>query len=249
MQYKFIGVLVVAATACQLVYAAPDAPQVDWLTLQAALASPAVKTIDDLRQALIAAPHGGKVHKMSGKDSVSGISSYYKFAYYEDQERDVIAAQKHVEKSQVSLAEVRKEIGDKIIWKDFHANLDRVSRQYLVNAEVVVEAEFANAWEPIIFDVFTDDKGTILGWQHTDLPTTFTMVIINGKRTELPGSEVNGATIELVSFGMIPPAGYKKGLFTVHYEDGPKANPRGTLELTKAVEIRNAMIFEVSPKK
>jgi hypothetical protein len=66
----------------------------------------------------------------------------------------------------VSVEAVRKQLEDAIQWKDpSEASLKNVTRVYLLVSQQATRAERIATWDKLVFfEVFTDDRGNILGW-------------------------------------------------------------------------------------
>lgn len=74
-------------------------------------------------------------------------------------------------------------------------------------------------------------------------PKEFT-IIINGQRKVVTTKTITFDQIVKLAFPL-PPAG-NDILYTISYEDGPRANPQGSLREGGTVKIKNGMIFNVT---
>lgn len=79
---------------------------------------------------------------------------------------------------------------------------------------------------------------------HTDARKAVT-IYINGQAKQVTAKTVTFDEIVVLAFPT-PPTG-QNILFTVSYEDGPNANPAGSLMPGGAVKIKSGMIFNVTP--
>jgi hypothetical protein len=78
---------------------------------------------------------------------------------------------------------------------------------------------------------------------HTGLPPTYT-IYVNGEQKEIRTKRVTFAEIVKLAFP-VPPKG-DNILYTVSYEDGPPANPQGSMKEGDIVRIKNGMVFNVT---
>jgi hypothetical protein len=60
---------------------------------------------------------------------------------------------------------VRQRLAKEINWKKPGLSLQDITHEYLIYSQLATETERLLTWgKPVYFDVFTDDKGAILGW-------------------------------------------------------------------------------------
>jgi hypothetical protein len=78
---------------------------------------------------------------------------------------------------------------------------------------------------------------------HSGPPKTFT-IYVNGQKKVVTTKTVTFAEIVTLAYPT-PPTG-DNILYTISYEDGPPANPQGSLKEGGAVNIKNGMIFNVT---
>ncbi|HVJ05873.1 MAG TPA: multiubiquitin domain-containing protein [Candidatus Saccharimonadales bacterium] len=78
---------------------------------------------------------------------------------------------------------------------------------------------------------------------HSGKPKVY-VVFVNGEQKELVSKEVTFAELVKLAFP-VPPVG-NNILYTVSYEDGPKANAQGSLKEGESVKVKDGMIFNVS---
>ena len=78
---------------------------------------------------------------------------------------------------------------------------------------------------------------------HSGQPKTYT-IYVNGEQKEVTTKTVSFAQIVALAYPT-PPKG-NNILFTVSYEDGPPANPQGSLKDGETVKVKNGMIFNVT---
>jgi hypothetical protein len=79
---------------------------------------------------------------------------------------------------------------------------------------------------------------------HSGKPKTYT-IYVNGQEKTLATKIVSFEQIVALAFPT-PPTG-PNILFTVGYEDGPHANPAGSLMPGGKVKVKDGMIFNVTP--
>jgi|ERR1022692_2128337 hypothetical protein len=79
---------------------------------------------------------------------------------------------------------------------------------------------------------------------HSGAPKTYT-VYINGQEKVLTSKTVTFEQLVALAFPT-PPTG-PNILFTISYEDGPHANPMGSLMPGGKVQVKEGMIFNVTP--
>jgi len=78
---------------------------------------------------------------------------------------------------------------------------------------------------------------------HTGPPKPYT-IYVNGEQKEVMTKTVSFAEIVKLAYPT-PPKG-DNILYTVSYEDGPPANPKGSLKEGETVKVKNGMIFNVT---
>lgn len=78
---------------------------------------------------------------------------------------------------------------------------------------------------------------------HSGPPKTYT-IYVNGEQKEVTTKTVSFAEIVALAYPK-PPKG-DNILYTVSYEDGPLANPQGSLKDGETVKVKNGMIFNVT---
>ena len=78
---------------------------------------------------------------------------------------------------------------------------------------------------------------------HSGPPKTYT-IYVNGEQKEVTTKAVAFAEIVALAYPT-PPMG-NNILYTVSYEDGPRANPQGSLKDGETVKVKNGMIFNVT---
>lgn len=79
---------------------------------------------------------------------------------------------------------------------------------------------------------------------HSGKPKVYT-IYVNGEQKEVTAKALTFDQIVAIAFPN-PPTG-QNILFTVGYEDGPHANPMGSLMPGGTVKIKDGMIFNVTP--
>jgi hypothetical protein len=78
---------------------------------------------------------------------------------------------------------------------------------------------------------------------HSGPPKTYT-IYVNGQKKVVTTKTVTFAEIVKLAYPT-PPTG-DNILYTVSYEDGPPANPQGSLMEGETVKVKNGMIFNVT---
>jgi hypothetical protein len=78
---------------------------------------------------------------------------------------------------------------------------------------------------------------------HSGQPKTYT-IFVNGQKKVVTTKTVTFAQIVALAFPS-PPTG-DNILYTISYEDGPPANPQGSLQEGGTVKVKNGMIFNVT---
>lgn len=78
---------------------------------------------------------------------------------------------------------------------------------------------------------------------HSGPPKIY-KIIVNGERKDVDTKTVTFATIVKLAYP-VPPVG-DNILYTVSYEDGPRANPQGSMKEGDTVKVKNGMIFNVT---
>ncbi|HLM99175.1 MAG TPA: multiubiquitin domain-containing protein [Bryobacteraceae bacterium] len=78
---------------------------------------------------------------------------------------------------------------------------------------------------------------------HSGPPKTYT-IYVNGEQKVVTTKTVSFAEIAKLAYP-IPPTG-DNILYTVSYEDGPPANPQGSMKEGETVKVKNGMIFNVT---
>jgi hypothetical protein len=78
---------------------------------------------------------------------------------------------------------------------------------------------------------------------HSGHPKAYT-IYVNGEQKEINSKKATFTEIVKLAFP-IPPVG-SNILYTVSYEDGPHANPQGSLKDGETIKVKNGMIFNVS---
>jgi len=78
---------------------------------------------------------------------------------------------------------------------------------------------------------------------HSGPPKTYT-IYVNGQKKMVSTKTVTFDEIVRLAFPT-PPTGANI-LYTISYEDGPPANPQGSLKEGGAVKVKNGMIFNVT---
>ncbi len=78
---------------------------------------------------------------------------------------------------------------------------------------------------------------------HSGPPKTYT-IYVNGQKEEVTSKTLTFAEIVALAYPT-PPTGFNI-LYTVSYEDGPHANPQGSLKEGESVKVKNGMIFNVT---
>jgi hypothetical protein len=78
---------------------------------------------------------------------------------------------------------------------------------------------------------------------HSGLPKTYT-IYVNGQKKVVKTKSLTFAEIVALAYPT-PPTGANI-LYTVSYEDGPPANPQGSLKEGGTVKVKDGMIFNVS---
>jgi len=78
---------------------------------------------------------------------------------------------------------------------------------------------------------------------HSGPPKTST-IYVNGQKKEVTSKTLTFAEIVALAYPT-PPTG-SNILYTVSYEDGPHANPQGSLKEGESVKVKNGMIFNVT---
>ena len=79
---------------------------------------------------------------------------------------------------------------------------------------------------------------------HSGPPPEFT-IIVNGKQKTVKGESVSYS--EVVQLGFKDPPTGPNISFSITYEDGPHANPQGSLSEGGHVKVKDGMIFNVTP--
>ncbi|HKW35453.1 MAG TPA: multiubiquitin domain-containing protein [Candidatus Acidoferrum sp.] len=69
-------------------------------------------------------------------------------------------------------------------------------------------------------------------------------IIVNGQKKQVTTETVTFDQVVKLAFPTPPTGG--NILFTVSYEDGPHANPQGSLQEGGTVQVKNGMIFNVT---
>ncbi|HEX4019501.1 MAG TPA: hypothetical protein VHX63_00010 [Acidobacteriaceae bacterium] len=217
--------------------------------MQTALASPEVKTFSDLCVRLSKLPIDDESRKeyadVSKRSGDFMPLDRYIAQTYQQAALYLIAKEKGVD---MSLSAIRKRLSDSIIWKSMKPELDKVTRHYQLYTTPADNAGLLSPGDPIWFDVYTDDKGAIFGWAHTDAPQHFTTIIVNGMQKTVGDCTISGAVVELMAYQDLI-ARKPMTRFAVRYKDGPLANREGTLSADKGLKIRNGMVFDVSIEK
>lgn len=70
-------------------------------------------------------------------------------------------------------------------------------------------------------------------------------VMVNGEPYETTDTSLSFETVVKVAYPVPPPGTQIE--FTVTYRKGPPANPKGTLTAGHSVQIKNKMVFDVTP--
>lgn len=70
------------------------------------------------------------------------------------------------------------------------------------------------------------------------------IIIVNGQKKSVTTKTVTFDQLVKLAFP-VPPTG-SNILYTISYEDGPPANPQGSLKEGKSVKVKNGMIFNVT---
>ncbi len=78
---------------------------------------------------------------------------------------------------------------------------------------------------------------------HSGSPKTYT-IYVNGEQKVVTTKTVSFAQIVKLAYA-VPPTG-ENILYTVSYEDGPPANPQGSMKEGGTVKVKNGMIFNVT---
>jgi len=78
---------------------------------------------------------------------------------------------------------------------------------------------------------------------HSGPPKIYT-IYVNGVQIEVTSKTVSFAELTKLAYP-IPPKG-ENILYTVSYEDGPHANPQGSMKEGDTVKVKNGMIFNVT---
>ena len=78
---------------------------------------------------------------------------------------------------------------------------------------------------------------------HSGPPKTYT-IYVNGQKKVVTTKTLTFAEIVKLAYPT-PPTG-ENILYTVSYEDGPPANPQGSLKEGGTVKVKNGMIFNVT---
>jgi hypothetical protein len=78
---------------------------------------------------------------------------------------------------------------------------------------------------------------------HSGPPRAFT-IYVNGQKKAVTGKVQTYEQIVALAFP-VPPTGTNI-LYTVSYEDGPPANPQGSLMEGQSVKVKDGMIFNVT---
>ena len=78
---------------------------------------------------------------------------------------------------------------------------------------------------------------------HSGPPKTYT-IYVNGEQKVVATKRVTFDEIAKLAYP-VPPVG-DNILYTVSYEDGPPANPQGSMKEGETVEVKNGMIFNVT---
>lgn len=78
---------------------------------------------------------------------------------------------------------------------------------------------------------------------HSGQPKTYT-IYVNGQKKVVKTKTVTFAEIVNLAFPT-PPTGANI-LYTISYEDGPPANPQGSLKEGETVKVKEGMIFNVT---
>jgi hypothetical protein len=79
---------------------------------------------------------------------------------------------------------------------------------------------------------------------HSGPPRAYT-IYVNGEQKVVITKTVTFEQIVALAFPT-PPAG-QNVLYTISYEDGPHANPTGSLVTNGKVKVKNGMVFNVTP--
>jgi hypothetical protein len=78
---------------------------------------------------------------------------------------------------------------------------------------------------------------------HSGPPKSYT-IVVNGEEKIVTTKRVSFSEIVKLAFP-VPPSG-NNILYTVSYEDGPPANPQGSMKEGETVKVKDWMIFNVT---
>lgn len=78
---------------------------------------------------------------------------------------------------------------------------------------------------------------------HSGPPKEFTLVV-NGRKKVVSTKELSFDQLVALAFNPVPTG--ENVLFTISYENGPHANPEGSLMEGGTVKVKNGMIFNVT---
>ncbi len=183
-----VGIMMVTFLGCRRKPGVADQPSMNSSRPSAPAAADEVKekeTNEPLNwkqaEAALSAPDVHTVREFFTRLSEQPISATYRrwFADVEKREAEFDSLEKHIAEFyeqaahyqeakktglDMSRQAIRKRLAARIKWKTGAPALDRVTREYQLYTSLPTAAERTRQWGPVWFEIFTDDRGELLGW-------------------------------------------------------------------------------------